>query len=164
MSRKTQLTAFFGRMAELEAQLGGIAVGGLLVDHGLWHQAGEAVFPQMALARLIEFWRRDQGWTVEKLAQEADVELEELLVIERGIDALPRPRTIFQLAKLTQVPVERMMELAGLAVPTDSMTRIAAVRFAAQSESMDKLTPQEQAALQDIIQSLSDMHRGKAGP
>ncbi len=154
-------TPFFTEMAEIEASCGTITPGGFLVDQGLWQgNRPPTVVPGAAFSRLLELWRRRMGWTLEQFAQHAEVDTEDLLMIEMGMGRPPSPRTVFQIAKVTEIPVGKLMELSGLATPRSGNTREAAVRFAAQSESMAKLSAQEDDALQTFIRILSDPQRG----
>jgi HTH-type transcriptional regulator, competence development regulator len=106
--------------------------------------------------------RRQQGYSIEKLADEADLDASEVLVIEDDVHYLPEPRTVYKLAQIFKVPQGKLMELAGLVVANDDDLRREAVRFAARSESMERLTSAESEALAAFVAVLSKRD-GKAG-
>ncbi len=54
------------------------------------------------------------------------------------------------------------MQLAGLSAAKDSLVRQEAVRFAARSESVEKLTKEENAALETFVAILSEQDAKKA--
>jgi DNA-binding XRE family transcriptional regulator len=110
---------------------------------------------RQSLGKLVELSRRRMRLSVEQLAQTANVDLAELLAIEKAEEILPEPRTIYQLAQVLRMRVEPLLELAGLAVSTSGGLTESAVRFAARSEPMDSLTSEEEAALSWFVQELS---------
>jgi len=111
---------------------------------------------RIAFGRFVNLMRRRRGFSMEQLAQTADLDASELLVIEDDVHYVPEPRTVFKLAETFEVSQRRMMQLAGLAATNDAGFRQEAVRFAARSESVQKLTPEESAALEAFIAVLSD--------
>lgn len=117
---------------------------------------------RIAFGRFVNLMRRQRGWTMEKLAEEADLDTSELLLIEEH-GQTPFPRTVYKLAETFNVPQPGLMQLSGLAVANDTGFREEAVRFAARSESVEKLTPEENAALEAFVTVLSKrtQKRGK---
>lgn len=111
---------------------------------------------RIAFGRFVNLMRRRRGLSMEQLAETAGLDASELLVIEEGAHHVPEPRTIFKLAETFEVPQKRLMQLAGLAVANDGGLREEAVRFAARSESVEKLTPEESSALEAFIAVLSE--------
>lgn len=111
---------------------------------------------RFALQRFIELSRRSKKLTVEELAEQADIEIAELINIESDVHHLPEPRTLYQLAQVFDVSQGKLMELSGLTKPKDVGFIEDAVRYAARSESIDKLSPEEQAALDGLISVLSE--------
>lgn len=110
---------------------------------------------RIAFGKFVNLMRRRRGFSMEELAQVADLDASELLVIEDDLHYVPAPRTVFKLAEAFEVSQQRMMQLAGLAVANDAGFRQEAVRFAARSESVQKLTPEESSALEVFIAVLS---------
>jgi len=109
-----------------------------------------------AFGRLINLWRRKKGLRMDVLADRAQIDLTELIEIERDLHYTPEPRTVYQLAKTLGLPSERMLELSGNLVVRDSSLGQEAVRFAARSESVEKLSKDEQRALEEFVKFLSE--------
>ena len=119
---------------------------------------------RIAFGRFVQLMRRQRGLSIEKLADAAGLELGELVSIEEYLDYTPEPRTVYQLARTFDVPQQGLMQLAGLAVANDAGFRQAAVRFAARSESTEKLSRDERAALTAFIEVLSQRRDPKKAP
>lgn len=110
---------------------------------------------RIAFGRFINLMRRQGGYSIEALADAAKVDASELLVIEDDVHYVPGPRTVYQLAQMFKVPQPKLMQLAGLTAANDAGLREEAVRFAARSEAVHKLTPEESAALAAFVAVLS---------
>ena len=110
---------------------------------------------RIAFGKFVNLMRRRRGYSMEQLAECADLDASELLVIENEVHYVPGPRTIYKLAQTFDVSQQRLMQLAGLAAANDAGLRQEAVRFAARSESVEKLTPEESAALEAFVSVLS---------
>lgn len=115
---------------------------------------------RIAFGRFVNLMRRKKGFSIEKLADEATLDIGELVCIEEDLDFTPEPRTVYQLARTFGVPQQRLMQMAGLIIKNDTPFHQAAVRFAARSESNEKLNVEEKAALSAFIEVLS----GKQDP
>jgi len=98
---------------------------------------------RVAFGKLIELMRRRKGWTVEELASEADLAVP------------PEPRAVYQLAKVFEIPQINLMQVSGLTVPRDPNLRQETVRFAARSQSVEKLSQSEHLALEQFVSVLS---------
>lgn len=112
--------------------------------------------PNVAFGRFVRLMRRHRRLTVEKLAEDAEVEITELVEIEEDNHHKPEPRTVFQLAKHFAVPMPKMMQLAGLSAPKDARLFEEAIRFAARSETVEELNEMERAALEAFVLVLSE--------
>lgn len=139
-----------------------IGAGLLALDPAAEARAGERTADvrgetRIDFGRFVNLMRRKLGRTLEEMADAADVDASELLIIEENGDYVPAPRTIYKLAQIFRIPQPRLMQLAGLAVANDDHLRTEAVRFAARSESVQKLTPEEIAALEAFVAVLSEM-------
>jgi transcriptional regulator with XRE-family HTH domain len=99
--------------------------------------------------------RRSKGWTVEELASEADLEIGDVLLIEDDLTVLPEPRAVYQLAKVFEIPQTNLMQISGLTVPRDAALSQETVRFAARSQSVEKLSDSEHLALEQFVAVLS---------
>ncbi len=110
----------------------------------------------IAFGRFIRLMRRNRRLTLEKLAEDADVEINELVEIEDDSRHKPEPRTVFQLAKFFAVPTSKLMQLSGLSTPRDARLVHEAIRFAARSEPLEELNSSERAALEAFVSVLSE--------
>lgn len=109
----------------------------------------------IAFGRLVELLRRQRGFSVETLAEAADVELGELVAIEENPHHKADARTVYLLANYFGLPRPKLMQLAGLTAPRDSDLDQAAVKFAARAEPTAMLSPEERAALEAFVAELS---------
>jgi transcriptional regulator with XRE-family HTH domain len=112
--------------------------------------------PSIAFGRFVRLMRRERGLTLEKLAEDTDVEISELVEIEDDTHHKPELRTVYQLANYFKVPRSNLLQVAGLTAPRDNQLIDEAVRFAARSETVAVLTPEERAALEAFVAVLSE--------
>lgn len=117
---------------------------------------------RIAFGKFVNLMRRRKGYSMEQLAEKADLEASELLVIEDNLQYIPTLRTVYKLAQTFSVSQQRLMQLAGLAAANDAGLRKEAVRFAARSESTQKLTSEENAALEAFVAVLSQQDPKRA--
>jgi HTH-type transcriptional regulator, competence development regulator len=111
---------------------------------------------RIAFGKFVNLMRRRRGYSMEQLAEAADLDASELIVIEDDVHYVPEPRTVYKLAQTFEVSQRRLMQLAGLAAANDAGLWREAVRFAARSESVQKLTPEESSALEAFVAVLSE--------
>lgn len=111
---------------------------------------------RIAFGIFVNLMRRRLKLTMERLAQIADIDPKELLVIEDDVHYIPEPRTIYKLAVTFNIPQRGLMQLAGLSAANDDIFRQEAVRFAARSEAVHNLTPEQNAALEAFVAVLSE--------
>jgi HTH-type transcriptional regulator, competence development regulator len=110
----------------------------------------------LALAKLVELRRRQRRLSVEDLAKTADVDLEDIVRIEQGGGSVREPRTVHQIARVLDLPERSLLELAGLAQAGHPRFHEATVRFAARSEPVEALRPEELAALEEYVSVLTE--------
>jgi hypothetical protein len=133
------------------------AVGGMLADLGLIETPAAAVpVPCQAFGRWLELSRRARSLSLPDIANQTGTDLLELVQIEWGEATRIQPRTIHQLAGLFAVDARKLAVVAGLIQdqPGGPITG-AALRFAAQSESIAQLSPSERSALNEFVRLLS---------
>lgn len=147
------------KMAQLETNTE-IGVGRLAFDPIFEFEPSHASPSQeetsIAFSRFVRLMRRDRGQTLEKLADAADLDVAELVEIEENPHHKPQPRTVYMLANYFQIPRKSLSQVAGLTVPRDTQLHEEAVRFAARSEPMAALSPEERAALDAFVAVLSE--------
>lgn len=135
-----------------------VSVGGLACRLRAEENKLEQEIPEstrrVAFAQLIELSRRKRRLTVEQLAEQADIDVSQLIEIEEGECISAEPRTVFRLAQVLNFPKERLMELSGLAKTRDRHLTEATVRFAARSEPVNILSAEEEEVLQEYVKVL----------
>ncbi|MEI2806282.1 MAG: helix-turn-helix transcriptional regulator [Albidovulum sp.] len=127
-----------------------------IFDDSQTTESKELEEPNIAFGRFVQLMRRKQGLTLERLADDADVEITELVEIEEDFRYKPQPRTVYQLANYFHVSRGNLLQVAGLTVPKNEQLFEEAVRFAARSEPVAALSPEENAALEAFVAVLSE--------
>lgn len=112
--------------------------------------------PSIAFGRFVRLMRRDKGLTLEELAEQADIDVAELVEIEDDVRHKAELRSVYQLANYFQVPRGNLMQVAGLTTPKNDNLIHEAVRFAARSEPVAALSQAERAALEAFVTVLSE--------
>lgn len=138
-----------------------ISVGGLssTLDPGLQAEAVSVPVVETtktAFVRLLQLARRERRLSLERLAEQADVDLGELVKIETDETFTPGLRTVHQLASVLELPAKKLMALAGLLQMKDPSLQQASVRFAARSEPIGNVSPEEHAALEEYVKFLNE--------
>lgn len=106
---------------------------------------------RMAFGSLVETMRRRQGLTVEKLAERINLDARDVRRIERDAHFRPEPRAVYRLAETFDLPHKALQKLSGNTVARPGLQE-QALRFAARSgESPQKLSREEQRALEEFI-------------
>jgi transcriptional regulator with XRE-family HTH domain len=145
--------------AKLEPDSGITSAGGLAHRLRAAGRPGAVVIStdprRQSLGKLIELSRRRMRLSVEQLADRANVDLAELLGIEKAEDTVPELRTIYQLAGVLGIGPDPLLELAGLIEAKFVGLGESAVRFAARSEPMNALTKEEEEALNWFVAELT---------
>lgn len=142
------------QLALIEDSSESISVGGLACDLGLVGQVNNV--SSVAFGKLVELVRRARNLSQLALAELAEIDCLELIEIERGQGLVPEPRTIHQLAKVLELPYGELLELSGLARSRGKSLDQDAIRFAAKSGSVGKLTREEHDALEEFVRVLVD--------
>ncbi len=143
------------RMAGLEADAE-IGAGAFAVDPIFDGVSVPDAAQTYAFSRFVRLSRRNRGLSIEILAEQADVEIAELVTIEENGQYKPDLRTVYQLANFFGVQRSNLLQIAGLTVPKDTHLIDQAVRFAARSEPVAALTAEERAALEAFVSVLSE--------
>lgn len=148
----------------IAADDGDVSVGGLASRIGVFRDAPDSELrsrPALtshgidALARLVQFIRRQQALTPEQFASRFSLDLRELVDLESA-RVVPEPRLLYQLSTALNVSYNKLLVLAGHRVRRDETLERETLRFAASSEPMDKLSKSEAQALHDFIRALHD--------
>jgi hypothetical protein len=116
---------------------------------------------QLAFGKLVNFMRRKQSWTIEELAKHAKVDAAELLLIEKEVRHQTEPYTVYQLAHVFNLNPKALQQLSGLAVVRNHEVVDEAVRFAANSDSIEKLSPDQTRAVEQFVAVLNRLADGE---
>lgn len=143
------------RMAELEDGCV-VSVGGLVDALEQKEGAGNVIPMKPAFVRFVELARRERSLSLEQFAEKIDVDLVELVKIETETNYKPAIRTVHKMAEFLKVPQKTLLTLAGLLQMKDPEFQTAALKFAARSAPVEKLTKQEHSDLEDIVRLLCE--------
>jgi transcriptional regulator with XRE-family HTH domain len=116
---------------------------------------------QLAFGKLINFMRRKERWTIEDLAKRAKVDPAELLLIEKEVPHQTEPYTVYQLASVFHLNAKALQQLSGLAVVRNHQVVDEAVRFAANSDSIEKLSPEQTRSVEQFVAALNRLADGE---
>ncbi len=114
----------------------------------------DAVLGLHVFGSLVQMLRRERRLSVEQLAVKARVDAVEIVAIERDPRFIPKPRTVHQLAHYFRLPERALAKLSNITTVHSSQLEDAAVRFAANSESVMELNREERQALADFVKFL----------
>ena len=151
-----------GWTSELEEQFGPELNGATMTIEGM---AGDAESPDLLLeeaepkhvqsgnvfGQFLNMARREQGLSVQQLAQTIGMNPYDLLLLEVGKE-LPELRIVSKVANVFRVPARKLAQAAGLMIP-DRTTAQAALAFAASS-STKPLEPEQKEALHEFVRAL----------
>ena len=143
------------KMAELEDGCV-VSVGGLVESLEQKEQASNVIPMKPAFVRFVELARRERSLSLEQFAEKVDVDLVELVKIETEASYKPAIRTVHRIAEFLKVPQKKLLALAGLLQMKDPEFQTAALRFAARSAPVEKLSMQEHSDLEEIVKLLCE--------
>jgi hypothetical protein len=110
----------------------------------------------LAFGRLINLQRRQERMSLEALAEKADVNLGDLINIERSEEFPLEPQTVTKIGHALNLPLPKLLQLSGLMDAEDSDFSEAALRFTARAEPVEKLSREEHMALSEFVKFLSE--------
>ncbi len=139
-------------------------------DEGLDTSAGDLMFrlaehvtldsePQWqltaAFGALVQLWRIDHGMSVEKLAQHAAIDVDEIQSIEENEEYRPEPQTVCSLASIMKVPEVSLLRLSGNILEQDPEFREHSLAFAANAKQWNQISKEQRRLLQQYMSYLS---------
>ena len=95
--------------------------------------------------------RMRKNLSVEEIAEKLDARVEDIYALERSYTYRPAPMMLYKLSQFFEVPQSSLNVLAGATTDVPPKLDEEASRFAAQSESFEKLTQEEKKILDDFI-------------
>lgn len=116
---------------------------------------------KFAFGSLINLQRRSRQWTIEQLAERAEIHLDEAISIEEDPAYRPEPRAVLQLAKVLTLSVKNLLVLSGNSEVLSPELELAAVRFAARSKAVEMLSAVEASALSEFVTALAEEDENK---
>lgn len=108
-----------------------------------------------ALGALIQLLRKRDNLSEEELANRARVDVSEIRRIECDRSYIPAPRTIYQLEQTFKLPKRTLVKLSGLTKSHSKEFTEEAIRFAAHSKAIQKITRHERKLLNEFVKFLS---------
>lgn len=106
--------------------------------------------------RIMRDLRIEQGLSIDQLAKKIGVDRNEIFQMECDSNYHPSPLILFSLSKFYKIPQRKLAMLAGVITNCPSELREEASRFAANSESFEKLSREEKKALDSFVKILKD--------
>lgn len=147
---------WFERRAKLEGDLD-ISAGSLAMDptqkqdNVATPAEDSAGSLRMAFGSLVETMRRQKGLSIEKLAEKANLDVEDIIRIERDAHFRPEPRAVYRIAETFELPNKALLQLSGNTIARPEMQEHA-LRFAARAgDTPQKLSREEQRILEEFI-------------
>jgi transcriptional regulator with XRE-family HTH domain len=98
--------------------------------------------------------RRERGLTIDQLAKKLRMDREEIVAMERNPGYRLLPATLNRLSEFYGIPQRRLAALAGAIREVPEVVREEAARYAAQSESLAKLSREERRLLDRFVRFL----------
>ncbi|HEY4329777.1 MAG TPA: XRE family transcriptional regulator [Phycisphaerae bacterium] len=135
-------------LAHEEPDNGTFSVGGLAYDLGMLNGQAQVEPARFSLAKFVELSRRERRLSTEELAKLADIDLLDLVLIERANARIRDPQIIVKLAATLGVSPQPLLELGGFVATLDEHLGHLATQFAARTEPVRALEPEEAKALQ----------------
>jgi transcriptional regulator with XRE-family HTH domain len=133
-----------------------VSVGGLIGTLEEMEQASSVIPIKAAFVRFLQLARRERRLSLEEFAEKVDVDLAELVKIETEEKYRPAIRTVHKIAEYLKIPAKKLLALAGLLQVKDPSFQNAALKFAARSAPVEKLSQQEHSDLEEIVKFLCE--------
>jgi hypothetical protein len=109
----------------------------------------------VTIARLVQYARREARQTPDQYARRIGIAAGELEVTEVGV-VPPEPRVLFAISETLKISYQKLLTLAGHRQARDTALEREALKFAAFSAPMDKLSSMEAQALHDLLKLLHE--------
>lgn len=106
-------------------------------------------------ATLLRMLRLERRYSYKVLAEKIQVKEEELILLEKQVGFVAHPRTLSKLASFYKIDSGKFLQMSGAFREIDARLDDEVVKFAAESESFDKLTKEEKRLLNRLIKFIS---------
>jgi len=114
-----------------------------------------------AFGTLVYLWRLDRRLTSGKLAEIADIDLDEIENIERDESYRPEARTVCAIASIMKVPELPLLQLTGNVVTPDTDFAEHSMAFAANAKRWNEISKEQKRLLHDYLKYITQ--RAKHG-
>lgn len=104
---------------------------------------------------LLKMLRLNKGLSFEKLSFQINVHIEELILLEKQVGYKSSATTLLALARFYSLPEKLFLQIGDTTHVSNSKLDEEVIRFAAESESVEKLSPQEKHLLDRTIEIIS---------
>ena len=113
---------------------------------------------QSELGKVVRYVREQNGWSQERLAEIADVELKEIVGLDSENDYITRSRNAYSLSKSLGFSHDRMKELLGLLESNRGAAndRSVYLAFAAHSKHVTMLSDGDYDVIRALVDVLAD--------
>ncbi|HEV7165191.1 MAG TPA: helix-turn-helix transcriptional regulator [Gammaproteobacteria bacterium] len=113
---------------------------------------------QNELGKVVRYVREQNGWSQERLAEIADVELREIVGLETEMGYVPRSRTAYSLANSLGFSHNKMKELLGLLESNRGAAndRNVYLAFAAHSKHVTMISDGDYDVIRALVDVLAD--------
>lgn len=111
---------------------------------------------RIIFGNLVHLLRQQARLSVEEFASEEEIDVGEILSIERDPTYIPDPRTVHQIAARFKLPEDKLMGLAGITQLRNHRTLEQGLKFAARSESPGQLSQEQLRALEEFVRLLCE--------
>jgi transcriptional regulator with XRE-family HTH domain len=98
--------------------------------------------------------RIKSGFDVEQFAKKIGVDTDYIIELEHNISYCPTPLLLNKLSQIFKIPHQKLNFLAGVVKDIPQDLQIHVSQFAAQSDSLAKLTDNEQKLVDEFVQFL----------
>lgn len=104
---------------------------------------------------LLRQLRLSKGLSVEALASKLDIDVQEIILLERQVGYKASPRSLVALADYYKIPTKIFLQIGGAIKNIDPDMEQEMIRYAAESESFEKLTSEEKKLLNRTVKIIS---------
>jgi len=105
----------------------------------------------------IKKLRLNKGLTIGELSSKINLTESALIELEKDSYSKPSPNTLLKISNFYDIPMRALLQIVG-AVRIDDDLKNGVVKFAAESESFEKLTGEEIVLLNDIVKIIKDKY------
>ncbi len=114
----------------------------------------ENIHIRRAFQTLVRLLRIKSGFDVEQFANKLGVDTDSIIELEHNLSYRPIPLLLNKLSQIFKIPHQRLNFLACVIKDIPQDLQIKASQFAAQSDSVAKLTDNEKKLLDEFVEFL----------